>query len=56
MWKDPIVQEVRKPGEDLAERANYSLRDVFHRLRANEKKSKAKVVARTKKKNLQKVG
>ena len=56
MWKDPIVQEVRKAGEELAERANYNLRDLFQRLRANEKKSKAKVVAGIKKKNLQKVG
>jgi len=23
MWKDPIVQEVRKAGEELAEQANY---------------------------------
>src|SRR4030067_3197960 len=33
MWKDPIVQEVRKAGEELAEQANYSLRDLFQRLR-----------------------
>lgn len=56
MWKDPIVQEVRKAGEELAEQANYSLRDLFNRLRDNEKKSKAKVVAGIKKKNLQKAG
>ena len=56
MWKDPIVQEVRKAGEELAEQANYSLRDLFQRLRDNEKKSKAKVVAGIKKKNLQKAG
>ena len=49
MWKDPIVQEVRKAGEELAEKANYSLRDLFIRLRNNEKKSKAKVVAGIKK-------
>ena len=45
MWKDPIVQEVRKAGEELAEQANYSLLDLFQRLRDNEKKRKAKVVA-----------
>ena len=56
MWKDPIVQEVRKAGEELAEQANYSLRDLFQRLRENEKKSKAKVVAGIKKKNLRKAG
>ena len=56
MWKDPIVQEVRKAGEELAEEANYSLRDLFQRLRDNEKKSNPKVVAGIKKKNLQKAG
>ena len=56
MWKDPIVQEVRKAGEELAEQANYNLRELFQRLRNNEKKSNAKVVAGIKKKNLQKAG
>jgi len=56
MWKDPIVQEVRKAGEELAEEANYSLRDLFQRLRDNEKKSKVKIVKSIKKKNLQKDG
>ncbi|MBI5192003.1 MAG: hypothetical protein HZA08_01020 [Nitrospirae bacterium] len=56
MWKDPIVQEVRKAGEELAGQANYSLRDLFQRLRGNEKQRKAKVVAGIKKKNLQKAG
>ena len=56
MWKEPIVQEVRKAGEELAEQANYNLLDLFQRLRDNEKKSKAKVVAGIKKKNLQKAG
>ncbi|MGO9377769.1 MAG: HigA family addiction module antitoxin [Dissulfurispiraceae bacterium] len=37
---DPIVQEVRKAGEELAKKSNYSLRDMFKRLRNNEKKSK----------------
>ena len=37
MWKDPIAQEVRKAGEGLAERANYNLRDLFQRLRGQEK-------------------
>lgn len=55
MWKYPIVQEVRKAGEELAEQANYSLRDLFIRLRNNEKKSKAKVVTGIKK-DLQKAG
>jgi len=46
MWKDPIVQEVRKAGEELARQSNYSLRGLFQSLRNNEKKSKAKVQKR----------
>lgn len=48
MWKDPIVQEVRKAGEELAKKSNYSLKDLFQSLRKNEKKSKAKVQTRIK--------
>ena len=43
MWKDPIVQEVRKAAEELAKKSNYSLQDLFRSLRNKEKKSKAKV-------------
>ncbi len=46
MWKDPIVQEVRKAGEELAKNSNYSLQGLFKILRNNEKKSKAKVQTR----------
>lgn len=38
MWKDPIVQEVRKAGEELAKQANYDLHVFFQNLRKNEKK------------------
>ena len=55
MWKDPIVQEVRKAGEELAKRSNYNLGRLFHSLRNNEKKSKAKVQARIRR-ALKKVG
>ncbi|MGO9377502.1 MAG: hypothetical protein ACLPN1_18305 [Dissulfurispiraceae bacterium] len=48
MWKDPIVQEVRKAGADLAKNSNYSLQGLFATLRNNEKKSKAKVQTRVK--------
>lgn len=48
MWKDPIVQEVRKAGEELAKKSNYSLQDMFQSLRNNEKKSNAKVQTRGK--------
>ena len=48
MWKDPIVEEVRKAGEELARRANYDLHTFFENLRKNEKKRKARVVSRVK--------
>jgi hypothetical protein len=48
MWKDPIVEEVRKAGEELARRANYDLHTFFENLRKNEKKRKARVISRVK--------
>ena len=48
MWKDPIVEEVRKAGEELARRANYDLHTFFENLRRNEKKRKNRVVSRVK--------
>jgi hypothetical protein len=49
MWRDPIVQEVRKAGEELAKQANYDLHTFFQNLRNNEKKRKHKVVSRLRK-------
>ncbi len=46
MWQDPIVQEVRKAGEELAKRANYDLHVFFQNLRNNEKKRDIEVVSR----------
>ncbi|MBI5846623.1 MAG: hypothetical protein HZB31_01475 [Nitrospirae bacterium] len=43
MWKDPIVEEVRKAGEELAKKSNYNLQSMLQSLRDSEKKSKAKV-------------
>jgi len=37
MWKDPIVQEARKAGEDLAKQVNYNVHTFFQKLRENEK-------------------
>lgn len=48
MWEDPIVQEVRKAGEELAKQANYNLHTFFQNLRNTEKKSHSKVVSRLK--------
>lgn len=43
MWKDPIVEEVRKAGEELAKKSNYNLQSMLQSLRESEKKSKAKM-------------
>ena len=48
MLKDPIVQEVRKAGEELAKQANYDLHIFFQNLRNNEKKRNYKVISRLK--------
>lgn len=37
MWKDPIVQEARKAGEDLAKQSNYNVHTFFQKLREKEK-------------------
>ncbi|MBI2471871.1 MAG: hypothetical protein HYV59_11615 [Planctomycetes bacterium] len=48
MWQDPIVQEVRKAGEELAKQANFNLHTFFQNLRNNEKKNHSKIVSRLK--------
>jgi len=48
MWRDPIVQDVRKAGEELAKQANYNLHTFFQNLRNNEKKQKCRVISRLK--------
>ena len=48
MWQDPIVEEVRKAGEELARRANYDLHTFFENLRKNQSKHNDKVVSRVK--------
>ncbi|MEK6590985.1 MAG: hypothetical protein AABZ11_09935 [Nitrospinota bacterium] len=50
MWQDPIVQDVRKAGEELAKQANYNLHTFFQNLRNNEKKQNYKVISRLKEK------
>jgi len=37
MWQDPIVQDVRKAGEELVKQANYDLHTFFQNLRNNER-------------------
>ena len=38
MWKDIIVEEARKPGEQLAKRFNYDIHKIFEFLRKQEEK------------------
>ena len=47
MWKDPIVQEVRKAGEELAKEANYNLHTFFQKLRKKEKERIYEATKRT---------
>lgn len=49
MWKDPIVEEVRKAGEELAREANYDLHTFCENLRKKEKQHKGEVVSFDKK-------
>jgi hypothetical protein len=46
MWQDPIVQDVRRAGEELAKQANYDQYTFFQNLRNNEKKENFKVTTR----------
>ena len=46
MWKDPIVQDVRKAREELAKQANYDLHIFFQNLRNSEKKRNPKVISK----------
>lgn len=40
MWKDPIVEEVRKVREEHAARFNYDLEAIYRDLKEQESKSK----------------
>jgi hypothetical protein len=44
MWKDPIVEEVRKIREQHAKRFNYDLRAIVHDLRKQQEQSERKYV------------
>lgn len=50
MTDDPIIEEVRKAGEKLAEDANYDLHQFFQNLRKNEIEHNSKVVSRMERK------
>jgi hypothetical protein len=45
MWKDPIVDEVRKVRAEHAARFDYNLEEIFRDLKEQEQKSGRKVVS-----------
>ena len=45
MRKDPIIEEVRKAGENLAREAGYNVHSFFNLLREREKLHAARVVS-----------
>jgi len=45
MWKDPIVEEVRKVREEHAARFDYDLVKIFQDLKEQERQSGRKVVS-----------
>lgn len=44
MYQDPIVKEVRKAGEKLAQKANYDVHTFFEDLRQTEIKYSDRIV------------
>jgi len=46
MFKDPIVEEVRKIRETHAEQFNYDLDAIFNDLKKKEKLSNHKIISR----------
>lgn len=45
MWKDPIVEEVRRARERHAAKFNYDLRSICDALRRDEERGRRKVVS-----------
>jgi transposase len=45
MWKDEIVEEVRRNREVYAAKFNYDLNAIYHDLKAKERESKRKLVS-----------
>ncbi len=46
MFNDPIVDETRKAGEELAKKANYNIHTFFENLRQKEKKEDRKIISK----------
>ena len=45
MWVDPIVDEVRKAGEELSKQANYDLHTLCENLRKKQNKHGGEIVS-----------
>ena len=45
MWKDPIVEEIRKGREEYAAKFNYDLGAIYRDLKEKEKRSKWTLVS-----------
>jgi hypothetical protein len=56
MQKDPIVEEVRKTGDELFKQANYDLHTLFENIRKSQKERSIKVVSILKVKSSNVVG
>jgi hypothetical protein len=50
MWKDEIVEEVRKVRDEYAAKFNYDLDAIYEDIKKQEKKSRRKVVSLSPKK------
>ncbi|OHD56193.1 MAG: hypothetical protein A2096_04755 [Spirochaetes bacterium GWF1_41_5] len=46
MWNDPIVDEVRKAGDEFARENNYDFDKMFAVLKERQKKSKHRIVTK----------
>lgn len=45
MWKDPLVEEVRKIRDQQAKKFKYDLKEIFKDLKKAEKRTPHKVVS-----------
>jgi hypothetical protein len=45
MWKDEIIEEVRKARDEYAAKFNYDLEAIYEDIKKQEKKSKRKIVS-----------
>lgn len=45
MWRDPIVEEVRKAREELFKQANYDLHTFFENLKKIQEERKVRTVS-----------